>query len=232
MSIEPTTITHWHLPEELFKLSQNQTWKEASKEWDLTTIEMLSPGEESEACLCGHEIREICHISNSTTRKTAIVGNHCIWKFPKVHPLASAPKIIQATHRLMKDPTASANKDLIQLAFSRSVFTQSEATFYLQIWRKRVLTDDELAKKMALNQKLFQELIRAPLDVELSFIKKDPLKSSASPRLIQHAHNQGVLRDKDAEFYQNIWKRSNENLSEKQLDWKIDLNKRMVTRLG
>ena len=232
MSIEAITTTgNWHLPEELIKLSQHQNWDEASKEWDLTNIEMLAPGEESSSCLCGHEIRELCHISNSTTKKTAIVGNHCIWKFPKMHPLTSVPKIIQATHRLMKDPLSSANKDLIQLAFSRNIFTQSETSFYLNIWRKRQLTEDQATKKTALNQKLFQELIRAPLEVELSFITKDPIKSSASPRLIQRAHDQNVLRDRDAEFYNNIWRRSNASLSEKQLAWKIDLNRRMVTKL-
>ena len=65
-----------------------------------------------------------------------------------------------------------------------------------------------------------------------SFAKIQALPdSSANPELIKKACDAHILREKDRDFYLEIWKKSKGHLTEKQLEYKRNLNRRIVAEL-
>ncbi len=226
--------TDWNLPPKIIALSNADTWHKAVREWHLVDIEILDPGEFDE-CLCGHRpIRELCHIANHENGNKTIVGNHCIEKFDKDDPghevFGDTTKAFQAAKRIFADPTASANEALIALAKQQGVFTSDNAMFYLDIWRKRNLSDAQESYKNRLNHKLLYQMILSKR-VAYQRLKLDPERGTAGPKLIQYAFGQGVLRDKDRDFYMQIWERGHGTLSDGQAKYKAGLNGRIIAQL-
>lgn len=225
----------WNLPTKIIDLSEADMWSEAVCEWELQDVELLGPGEDSESCLCGHNpIRELCHIRNTKNGLTATVGNQCITKF-SAKELAETefevvPLIIQACRRILKDPTASANKELIEYAGRVGVFTEVDKKFYLETWRKRKRTANQDAYKLSLNQKLLYQIILSK-QVAFQRLKADP-QGTAGPKLIAHAFSKEVIDRKGRDFYLQIWDLANNKLSDRQRDWKNALNKRIIQQFA
>lgn len=225
----------WDLPRQIIELSDANTWGQAVREWSLNGIEMLDPGE-FDSCLCGHyPIRELCHLLNRENGNTAIVGNHCIEKFDKDDPghevFGEAPRIVQAAGRILQDPMASANEALINFAERTGVFTTDNATFYREIWRKRNLSDGQERYKRSLNQQLLYRLI---LSVRGAYqrLLQDPQRGTAGPKLAQYAFAQGVIRERDRDFYLQKWDRAYGELTQGQQGYRSGLNQRIIQQLN
>ncbi len=224
----------WDLPQSIIDLSKSNTWKRAVREWELVDIEILDGGE-FETCLCGHyPIRELCHIENRKTGETAIVGNHCVAKFDKDDPghemFGSTTKAFHAAKRIIENPSASANKALISFAEEKGVLNESEAKFYQDVWRKRKLTEKQENYKERLNQKLLYEMVLSKR-VAYQWLKENPKEGTAGPKLVEYAFEKDVIREKDRDFYMQIWNRDHDRLSDKQVSYKVSLNRRIITQL-
>jgi len=229
------SITRWQLPIEIVKRSVASTWKQAVSEWDLTSVEFLAPGE-STSCLCTHTpIRELCHIYNPVTQQRVIVGNVCIERFGKggdessEGAFDSVSKIMRAAKKILADPEASANKELIVFAKEKGVIRRQDAAFYQDIWRKRALSDKQLAYKRSLNLKILYQCIYS---VKQAYhVLSSNLEGTAGPKLINKAYLRGVLTSKDKSFYDKVWAKRNTWLTPRQLKYKKGLNKRIVTKM-
>ncbi|QQR61051.1 hypothetical protein IPH19_01125 [Candidatus Uhrbacteria bacterium] len=144
-------MSEYRLITELLKLSQSQKWAEAQQEWDLDNVVRA---DEPETCMCGHfPIIEICLIRNIKTSSVARVGNCCVKKF-----IDKSDKIFRSIAKVKKDIDKSFNKETIEFAYNKSWINQWERDFYFDIQRKRVLSDKQTKKKVALNQKIVNKL--------------------------------------------------------------------------
>lgn len=224
----------WDLPTRIIELSRADSWSVAVKEWELSGIEILEPGE-SDECLCGHTpIRELCHITNRINGNTAIVGNHCIIKFQKENPdleiFKSALLIHNAAKKILDDPTASANEHLIDFARQKGALSSADATYYRNIWRKRKLTDAQKGCKNKLNQRIIYRLI---LSVKGAYqrLKQNPKEGTAGPKLIDYACTYGVIQEKAKSFYLDIWEKAHGDLTTRQKTYKEDLNQKIIEKL-
>lgn len=230
---EPAGRT-WLLPERIIELSNADAWNQAVQEWQLSSIEMLDPGE-FDKCLCGHyPIRQLCHIANQANGETATVGNRCVEKFDKDDPahaiFCDAPRIFQAASRMLDDPTASANPSLIEFAKTKQIFTGENASFYESIWRKRKLSPKQVKYKISLNQKLLYSMILSTRNA-YERLKSSPSEGTAGPKLIKAAFDEGVITEKNRDFYLKIWNSANGDLTEKQKKYKIALNKKIIQKM-
>lgn len=235
--------SRWKLPEELIALSEGDRWPQVLEEWDLDFIEHLEQGEESETCLCHHHpIREVCHISNHENENKAIVGNCCVKKFEGDTAFKGTHKIFDALKRIREDRQASANKKLIQYAYDRDILTEEEYAFYLDNWRKRNLTERQLNWKAALNRKIIAALTRgrrqenaqpAPAAAALTIpdalagLRANPT-ALANPMLVNYAHENRRISEKDYDFYRSLFAKRVKNPSERQQAWINDINRRML----
>ena len=225
----------FHLFPEIIQLSVAGNWSQAVKEWKLVDIEMLDRGE-FDQCLCGHwPIRELCHIVNTQNGNKTTVGNHCIEKFNKQGnaegaAFSSVPKMIRACKKIMKDSTASVNRELVKYAYRAHVFTRDNARFYASIIEKRNLTRKQLEYKKSLNHKLLFQVV---LSVRACYhrLKANPLRETAGPRLVDVAFQKGVITDRDQDFYHRVWDRANSKLSSGQVSYRQGLNDKILAGL-
>lgn len=140
-------MSEYKLTTELLKLSQSQKWDEAKLEWELIDIERV---EEPEECLCGHyPILEICLIKNSKTNNESRVGNCCVKKFNN-----KSDKIFRSVAKIRKDIEKSVNAETLELAIRNRWISDKEYKFYMDIIRKRNLSDKQLSWKKSINQKI------------------------------------------------------------------------------
>ncbi len=140
-------MSEYLLTTELMKLSSASKWDEAKLEWDVSNIERV---EEFETCLCGHfPIIEVCTIYNEKTRKEARVGNCCVKKFNE-----KSDKIFKAVGRVKKDPEKAVNSETLLLAVKNNWIDTKSFSFYLDIIRKRKLSERQLAWKKRINEKI------------------------------------------------------------------------------
>jgi hypothetical protein len=140
-------MSEYKLTTELLKLSQSQKWDEAKLEWELIDIERM---EEPETCLCGHyPILEICLLKNNKTNDESRVGNCCVKKFNN-----KSDKIFRSVAKIRKDIEKSVNAETLELAIRNRWISANEYKFYMDILRKRNLSDKQLAWKKSINQKI------------------------------------------------------------------------------
>lgn len=155
-----SSSSRWKLPEELIALSKGDEWPAVLREWRLDYIEMLERGEDSETCLCHHHpIREVCHIVNDENGNRAIVGNCCVERFePDDQRFAGMGKVFDAFKRILGNQEASANKELIEYAFSKGIINEVDRGFYLKNWRKRALSERQMSWKCSLNRRMIARI--------------------------------------------------------------------------
>lgn len=232
-----TSQATWKLPQNLIQKSVADNWPDAVREWELTGVEFLAPGE-FRTCLCTHfPIRQLCYISNRLNHQTEIVGNVCIEKFENSESdiqtgvFSSVPKVVQAARRILQDPdNNAANEALIDFAEKQSIITKSNAIFYRDIWRKRKLTPKQLQYKRDVNLKILYQAIYS-LKQAFHLLKENPEEGTAGPKLVDFAFTNKVLTKSNADFYMKIWSRRNSSLTAAQMKYKIDLNNRIITQL-
>lgn len=227
----------WRLPTEIIALSRAKTWQVVVKEWQLDYIERLEPGEDPGSCLCGHTpIIELCHIRNTITDNTAIVGNHCIRKFEKedsAHEVfKDIPKIFRSVNKLLKDESATASKALLDYACQKEVLTKRQVNRYKRDKGKRYLRASERHYRIKCNNLIiFAIAIKDAKAAYQRLFQDHSFKTTAGPKLIDYAFEKGVLTKKNYDFYKKIWDRAHGSLTYRQKKYKVDLNKRIIFHL-
>ena len=142
----------YKLGREIIALSEADRWDRARLEW---WIEEIYIQREPETCLCGHfPINELCVLRNEKNGHSAIVGNVCVKKFMKL----SSDKMFAAIKRVTDDETNAFNVELIEHAFTKGWINQWERGFYLDTWRKRKLSDRQMAKRLQFNRKILAQV--------------------------------------------------------------------------
>ncbi len=132
--------------------SNSVTWDEAKLEWELVDI---YESNEPESCLCGHyPIKEICVLKNKLNQNTVEVGNCCvkkIWNF-------SSDKIFRNIKEIKKNILKSLNPDLLNFALKKNIISNSDYKFYIDIWRKRVLSVKQEKWKTDINKRVLSKI--------------------------------------------------------------------------
>ncbi|NGX32780.1 MAG: hypothetical protein K1060chlam4_00832 [Candidatus Anoxychlamydiales bacterium] len=227
----------WQLPAEIIALSRAKTWVAAVQEWDLDYIERLEAGEDSESCLCGNTpIIELCHIINTKTQNTAVVGNHCIQKFEKDDPahavFGNAPKVFRSINKLLNDSKATASKALLDYASKKGVLTKSQLRGYEEDKGKRNLRFCELKYRVKINNLLIFGIAVKTEKAAYKRLFQDPdHDTTAGPKLIKYAFEKRVLTKSNYDFYIKIWDKAHGSLTVKQKKYKVDLNKKIINQL-
>ncbi len=145
----------YKLQKEIIALSQAKNWEQARLEWDL---EGVYYEDEPDTCLCGHfPINEICTLRNRKNDNRATIGNVCVKRFLGL----PSDRIFRAVKRVRRDSVKSLNEEAIEWAFLKGWINQWERDFYLDISRKRNLTDKQSNKKININKKLLRHSVNA-----------------------------------------------------------------------
>lgn len=143
-------MTEFTLVEDILKNSRSKIWDIAKTEWKLDGI---SYSDEPDTCLCGHyPIKELCHIRNIYTQIEVTVGNCCINKFIGLKP----KKYFNTLKRVKQNIHLPFNADFIHLAYEKKVINLWEKTFYLDTWRRRKLSVNQIMKRAEINKKILQ----------------------------------------------------------------------------
>lgn len=133
--------------------------KSVSKQWDIAKQEWVLidvyETDEPDTCLCGHyPIKEICVLKNKLNHESVEVGNCCVkkvWNF-------GSEKILKSIKSIRKDISKSINVECLKLAFKKNIITEKDYNFYLDIWRKRNLTEKQEKWKKDINKKVLNIL--------------------------------------------------------------------------
>lgn len=146
-------MPEYKLIQEIIALSDADTWEQAKLEW---VLDGVYKEDESDTCLCGHfPIIEICELRNRFNNHTAIVGNCCVKKFLGL----PSDKIFQAVSRVERDREKSLNAETIKHAYRQGWINEWEIKFYIDIIRKRNLSDKQLEKKIQINNRVLRQII-------------------------------------------------------------------------
>lgn len=146
-------MSEYQLTTEILKLSQSQKWDEAKLEWKLLNI---YKEDEPFTCLCGHNpIIEICILKNIKNGNEAVVGNVCVKKFLGL----PSDKIFNAITKISEDIHNALNPEAIVHAFEQGWIDDWKKNFYLDTWRKRKLTQPQMAKRIEINKKVLRNVI-------------------------------------------------------------------------
>ena len=146
-------MTEYHLVEGILQCSRSKIWDIAKSEWKLDGIDKLDRDTEPLTCLCGHyPIRELCYIHNEFTGQRLIVGNCCILRFTGL----DSKRIFSSLKRVKRDNRRAFNADFINMAYDHDLLSEWESKFYLDTWRKRYLTSNQMRKRVEINEKLLR----------------------------------------------------------------------------
>lgn len=147
-------MSEYKLAQEIIALSVAKTWDEAKLEWALHEVYKT---EEPETCLCGHfPIIELCVLRNKKNSGSATVGNCCVKKFIGL----PSDKIFQAMRRVHSKIEKALNAETIEHAYEKRWINDWEKKFYFNTLRKRNLSNNQLSKRVQINQKILARLSR------------------------------------------------------------------------
>lgn len=135
----------------IINLSNSDEFYAAKKEWEFVGIEI---SDDLDNCLCGHTIKEICHIKNQLNGKVAHVGNVCINQFLGIQ----TGNIFDGLKRIIKDNTANPNEDLINYARKFGYIYENEYKFLIDTKRKRILSPKQLEWKLKINRRIIKQI--------------------------------------------------------------------------
>jgi len=137
--------------QKIIELSEANNWNDAFKEWSLSHIYL-----QENFCLCGHSILENCVLINNINKNTAVVGNVCVNKFLEI----DSNSLFVGLKRILRSISKSVSKKLIKFCFDKDIINFWEYKFYLDIHRKRNLTDKMVYKKTMINLKIINHFKR------------------------------------------------------------------------
>lgn len=143
-------MAHEQLEAGLIPLSRGSTWTEVRREWDLQEVYRQ---EQPQRCLCGHyPILEICVIRNRFTGNQAEVGNMCVKKFLGL----PSDRIFSSLRRVLLSIERALGPETIEYAYKRHWINNWEKDFYNDTWRKRLLSEKQIATRLKINRRILQ----------------------------------------------------------------------------
>lgn len=145
------------LEEHILDLSEADDFNSARVEWSLVHIEFHH---EWDQCPCGKDIKELCHIRNDKNGETTYVGNVCVKNFMGI----STGNLFAGLRRIIDDPEANTNEDLIRYAKRMGyLYSDKEYNFLMQTKNKRKLSPAQLAWKKKINRRIVEKIeVRKP----------------------------------------------------------------------
>ena len=72
----------------------------------------------------------------------------------------SVDRVFAGIRRVIKDPSATLNSAAIKFLHENGVINSWERKFYLDNWRKRILTDAQQTKILEINAKVLKRITR------------------------------------------------------------------------
>jgi hypothetical protein len=136
----------------ILPLSEAPFFDAARKEWQLIGVEV---SEEFDNCPCGQEIKEHCYIQNIRNGNKTYVGNVCINRFIGI----DTGSLFAGIKRIVKDPSANPNEDLIEHAHRFGYIYESEYKFLMETRHKRKLSEKQLAWKQKINRRITNRIV-------------------------------------------------------------------------
>ena len=141
------------LEEHIVALSVSDDFNAARVEWSLVHVEYH---EDWDKCPCGKDIKELCYIRNDKNGQQTYVGNVCIKSFMGI----STGNLFDGLRRIMDNPEANANEDLIRYAKQMGfLYDDKEYRFLLQTKNKRKLSAKQLAWKRKINRRILDKIV-------------------------------------------------------------------------
>jgi hypothetical protein len=140
------------LKSHILPLSRSDCFEVARAEWHLVRVEI---SEEFDNCPCGKEIKELCHITNRVTGESTYVGNVCINRFIGI----DTGNLFEGLKRIIKDPFANANRDVIEYGVKHGLIYDSEYKFLEATRFKRKLSDRQLDWKRKINRRIVEHVV-------------------------------------------------------------------------
>lgn len=145
----------FNLANEIVTLSVADTWDAALREWDLDYIYRVDA---AETCLCGHyPILELCVIVNEKNNNHATVGNVCVKKFFGI----DCDAVFSNIKKIKNDISKAVNVETIDYACDRKWINEWETNFYLDTWRKRILSSKQAAIRTRINASIIDRFDHA-----------------------------------------------------------------------
>lgn len=133
-------------------LSRANDFQMAKLEWRLIGVEIH---EHTDHCPCGQVIKELCFIENMETKHRIYVGNVCVNNFLGI----DTGNIFAGLRRLIEDPDANANEDLIKYAYAQGlIFGEKEYKFLMETRLKRKLSPAQAEWKRKINRRITQRV--------------------------------------------------------------------------
>jgi len=152
-----TNMEKWTLSDRVVEKSIADNWDEARLEWDLINVLMLE--NEYESCECGHyTIKEVCTIYNNNTKEQLDIGNCCIKKFEREE--MDVTDLIRCMKNIYGDESKSLNKEALKYCFEHKIINRAQYKYYIEIWRKRKLTESQLERKIEINQIILKKAFK------------------------------------------------------------------------
>lgn len=149
------------LTDAIIKNSLSPKWDTARLEWKLIDI---SRSKDDETCVCGHyPIREICTIQNRNNKNSLDVGNCCVKKFLGLN----SEKLFASYRKVVKTPQSSFNPAVIEMVFRKKIINNWEYKFYLDTWRKRNLSDNQLFYRKKINNDIISAIRSQKINTSL-----------------------------------------------------------------
>ena len=137
----------------ILSLSVSKAFNDARKEWSLLSVEI---SEEFGKCPCGQQIKEHCYIRNNANGNKTWVGNVCINIFIQL----DTGNLFEGLRRISRNPTASANIDVVEYAYERGyLYGENEYLFLLETARKRSLSIAQQAWRNKINRRIINQII-------------------------------------------------------------------------
>ena len=172
-------MAEYKLVDEMLLISESATWDKAKYEWGLDYIR-----EGESTCLCGHfPIKEICILKNKLNGEHCEVGNVCVKKFTDL----PSNLIFGAIKRISKNIDKSVNLKTIAFAFDAKWINDFEFDFYSNIYKKRNLSDRQLALKKQINQIIIDKFSNGGNDQ-----KSQESKPKLPPPILKVQNNQFI----------------------------------------
>jgi len=141
----------YNLFNRIIENSKANKWQEAKKEW---VLDHIYDAKEAQECLCGHyPIIEICVIRNKINNEHLMLGNCCIKRIFNM----PTKRMFVSIKKVAADMQKSVNKDVIEYAHRKTWLNDWELSFYINIWRKRKLSEKQMNTKIKINRKLINE---------------------------------------------------------------------------
>lgn len=136
----------------IMPLSKAPTFEQARNEWKVIGVHIEK---EWDACPCGQPIKELCFLENKVTKQRTYVGNICVNRFMGIE----TGSLLDGMKKIMKDPSANANTDVIEYAKSNGYLFEQEYEFLMETRRKRKLSAKQEQWKIRINQRILQQSI-------------------------------------------------------------------------